>query len=607
MHDRTKALVELFAAIISPEDPALSPDGQTIAFALSINSHSQIFTLSTADPGYPRRVTATLDDCIDPQWSPDGTRLVYQRGTALWSANADGTDARLLTDHPAGNEDARWSPDGTRLAFFSRRRGWEHVWTIGADGEGLQQVTHGAFDADDLVWSPGRSMLAFCSVHDDDLTTRGIYLVPAEGGQDILISPRGAWSGAPHFSPDGKHLAYLSDLDGWFHIYIYDLQNETTCQLTSGEFEDGGPYFYAVDRRAGPLFSPDGKQVAVIRHREGNFDVWVIGVEDGCSRRVSRDDGHYRLVGWQSDQAHLVVSYDNTARPPDLRLLSVDGSMRDLTDSRVGLERTDAMVLPEWITFPARDGWTIHAGLLRPPDRRERPPAVLFLHGGPNFQYADFYYPLPELLAQAGYLVLAPNFRGSTGYGRAFREANFQEWGNADALDVIDAARWLKTQAYVDPDRIAVIGPSYGGYLTLSALTLAPELFCAGIDLYGDSEIAESYWHGDRYGRMDLRRNMGTPEQNPEGYRRGSPYYLADRIQAPLLILHGREDHLVVPLMSEKIVEALRIENKYYESHFYENEGHGFSRPENKQDAWARVLRFLDQHCAGLASPNAGE
>ncbi|HEX7592566.1 MAG TPA: alpha/beta fold hydrolase, partial [Anaerolineae bacterium] len=388
-----------------------------------------------------------------------------------------------------------------------------------------------------------------------------------------------------------------SDHDGWFHVYLYDLSTRETRQVTFVEVEDGGPYFYNVDPHGGPIFSPDGKRVAFIRHREGRFDVWMAEVASGDARRVSSADGHYRIVGWV-DAKTLAVTYDSAARPPDLWRLSIDGSAQPLTDSRAGELRGDAEILPDWISYPARDGLTIHAALFRGRNEKEaRAPAVLFLHGGPNFEFGEFYYPLPQILAHEGYVVLAPNFRGSTGYGTAFRHANFREWGHADAFDSIDGARWLAAQDFVDPNHIAVIGPSYGGYLTLSALTLAPELFCAGIDLYGDSEITESYRHGDRYGRLDLKRQMGTPEENPAGYRRGSPLYLAERIQSPLLILHGEDDMLVVPLMSDKMIEALKIEDKYFESYFYKDEGHGFEKPENRKDAWERVVKFLNRHC----------
>jgi dipeptidyl aminopeptidase/acylaminoacyl peptidase len=278
-------------------------------------------------------------------------------------------------------------------------------------------------------------------------------------------------------------------------------------------------------------------------------------------------------------------------------VISTDGQSTQLTDTSVAEIKSHANA-PEWISYPAHDGLQIPAALFRPLEK-SRAPAIVFIHGGPNFQFAEFYYPLPQILSQEGYVVLLPNFRGSTGYGSVFREANFREWGHADAMDVIEGARWLQRQGFVDPNRIAVVGPSYGGYLTLCALTLAPEIFCAGVDMYGDSELVEAYRHEDREMRMDMARHMGTPEENSEGYRRGSPLYSAERIQAPLLILHGKDDMLVVPLMSEKMIEQLKIENKSVEAHFYEGEEHGFEKPENKKDVWERIVRFLNRHCKG--------
>ncbi|HEX7588946.1 MAG TPA: LpqB family beta-propeller domain-containing protein, partial [Anaerolineae bacterium] len=247
MRDRTTTLIDTFAAISVPEEFSLAPNGSAVAFKREINGYSQIFSMPVGHAGWPRQLTATLNDCSEPQWSPDGQQIVFVRDNALWLARADGTGARELTDHPAGNTEPRWSPDGTRIAFLSRRRGWEHLWTIAPDASALTLITPGAFDAVEPVWSPDSQMLAFCSVRENDLTTRGIYLIPAQGGEETLISPRGCWSGAPHFSPEGDRLAYLSDHDGWFHVYVYDLYSHETRQLTCGQVEDGGPYFYNVD------------------------------------------------------------------------------------------------------------------------------------------------------------------------------------------------------------------------------------------------------------------------------------------------------------------------------------------------------------------------
>ena len=596
MRDRTATLIDIFASLSKPTEFSLSPDGSTVAFVREMGECSQIFAMPVDHAAWPRQITAGLADSSEPHWSPDSTRLVYARDDALWIVHADGTDAHALTDHPAGNDEPRWAPDGSRIAFLSRRRGWSHIWTIAPDGSGLKQVTRGEFDASDFTWSADSKWIAFSSIREEDLLTRGVYLVPSEGGDETQISRRGYWSGAPSFSVDGRTVAYLSDDDGWFHVYLYDMPTRTTRQLTHGEVEDGGPHFYDVDPHGGPIFSPDSRHVAFIRHREGKFDLWIADVVSGAARRISSNDGQYRVVGWHADSKRIAATFNCLATISDLWLVSIAGTANRLTDMSIG--ELNSMIAPAWITYTARDGRTVLAALFRPrDDRTDKSPAVVLVHGGPNFEFGEFYYPLPQILAHEGYVVLAPNYRGSTGYGAAFRNANLREWGHADAFDVIDGARWLQGQSFVDPSRIAVVGPSYGGYLTLCAITLAPELFCAAVDLFGDSDLVQSYRQGERAGRLDLKRQMGTPEENPAGYRRGSPIHFAERIQAPLLILHGRDDMLVVPLMSEKMIEAMKIEGKYVEAHFYEGEEHGFEKPVNRKDAWERIVKFLNRYC----------
>jgi dipeptidyl aminopeptidase/acylaminoacyl peptidase len=218
-------------------------------------------------------------------------------------------------------------------------------------------------------------------------------------------------------------------------------------------------------------------------------------------------------------------------------------------------------------------------------------------HGGPTDQAYRSFRPLRFHLVREGFAYLDVDYRGSSGYGRAFRRANHGEWGHADVHDVVDAARWVTDQPWSD-GRLAMLGGSYGGYLVLSALVEEPSLWRAGVDLFGDSEIAESYRHGDRLGRMDLERMMGSPDDPARAdlYRRGSPVYRAERIEAPLLILHGRRDKRVVPLMTERMVEALEIEGKFHEVHWYDDEGHGWERRENQRDAFGRIVAFLRTH-----------
>jgi len=256
----------------------------------------------------------------------------------------------------------------------------------------------------------------------------------------------------------------------------------------------------------------------------------------------------------------------------------------------------------ERFAFDARDGLRIEGTLWRPADatgRRgaRRVPAIVYPHGGPTWQAYRAWVPFKQLLVDEGFAFLDVDFRGSTGYGRDFRKANFDEWGHADAFDMVDAAHWALDQPWCD-GRLATYGGSYGGYLVLCALVEEPSLWRAGVDLYGDSEIAESFRRGDRPGRLDLRRQMGSPDDpaKAELFRRGSPVYRAEQIEAPLLLLHGRKDKRVVPNMTERMVEALEIENKFHEVHWYDDEGHGWERRENRRDAFERIYRFITTH-----------
>ncbi len=355
-----------------------------------------------------------------------------------------------------------------------------------------------------------------------------------------------------------------------------------------------------------PAPSPRSVAGAVRRRSPRTVDAASAGT------RIDPWPGVWRAVGWTADGAWIAAIGENETRPQDLWLLPVpgvaaaDARPRQITDSRpavlaaaLGASRIPA---GERVSLTARDGLRLEGTLWRPTAATgkrggQRVPTIVYPHGGPTGQAMRTFSPFKLLLTEAGFAVLDIDFRGSTGYGRAFRQANHDEWGHKDAHDIIDAGRWALGQPWSD-GRLAVWGASYGGYLVLCALVEEPAMWRAGVDLFGDSEIAESYRHGDRPGRLDLHRMMGSPDDpaRAELYRRGSPVYRAERIQAPLLILHGRKDRRVVPLMTEKMVEALEIEGKTYEVHWYDDEGHGWEQRENRRDAYERTLTFLRTH-----------
>ncbi len=637
--------IESIVAVDSPREFRVHPRDRVVAYTAEAAGARQLFTISLRGaPSTPVQVTASELPISDPQWSPDGRRLAFVRDGEIWIVDVDGTRLTRVVAKPGGGTNPRWSPDGHRLGFLSRRRGWSQVWVIDAPvpRRGRPQrdpkpptptaVTKVNVDVDAFAWSPEGTRLAVSAQQAPErLETWQIAIVDVATGDQEIVAGDASHDVGAGWLADGS-LLYVSDASGWFQVVRRSADGRDRVVLTDGEREHGEPsggYGYA------PLPSPDGERVVHIEVRDGLIDLLVRGLGDGtppkrgrgrppktprtiaatgsgAPQRITPWEGVWRAVGWLPDGAWIAAIGESETRPQDLWLLPVPGVApdgarpRQVTDSRPAVLAAalgPGKVAPgERIVVTARDGLRVEGTLWRPATATgkrggRRVPTIIYPHGGPTWQAYRSFAPFRLLLANEGYAVLDVDFRGSTGYGRDFRHANHDEWGHADVQDLIDAGRWAQAQPWSD-GRLAIFGGSYGGYMVLCALVEEPSLWSAGVDLYGDSEIAESYRHGDRLGRLDLQKMMGTPDDpaRTAAYRRGSPVYRAERIEAPLLILHGRKDKRVVPLMTEKMVEALEIESKVHEVHWYDDEGHGWEQRENRRDSYERILRFLRSH-----------
>jgi len=278
----------------------------------------------------------------------------------------------------------------------------------------------------------------------------------------------------------------------------------------------------------------------------------------------------------------------------------------------------------EPIEFTARDGLTIH-GYLSLPHNWEAPgPMVLNVHGGPWTR--DYWGPNPEIqwLANRGYAVLQVNYRGSAGYGKEFLNAGNREWGGMMQDDLTDAVKWVIAQRIADPERVAIYGMSYGGYAVLAGVTWTPELYACGVDMFGPSSLITHlanlppyqlnrrhlwdlrvgklprYTEGEKAGEVKPEAEWTDEERvEMEFLRSRSPLYFADNVRAPLLIAQGANDSRVLQSESDQFVEALRARGVPVEYVVYENEGHGFYRPENRLDFYRRAEKFLAEHLGG--------
>jgi dipeptidyl aminopeptidase/acylaminoacyl peptidase len=622
--------IEQAAAVEGPREFRLSPDGRRVAFTAEAAGARQVFMMPVRG-GYPEQLTATERSASDPQWSPDGRRIAFVRDGAIWMIEVEGSHQALVTQHPAGNRSPRWSADGHQIAFVSRRRGWDQLWVIDAPvprrGRPASHprspeptpLSSPGVDVDDFSWSPDGRSIALTSQRLPDLLTSQIHVLDVATCTERLLAGGTAWETGPRWLFDGSGLLMISDQDGWFQVVRVSADGKKRNLLTSDQRdhgEPGGGWGYA------PLPSPDGRRFVHVQIRDGLVDLVVddLPADSGSARSarastvsgsrpavINPFEGVWMAAGWLPDSSAILAVGRGERMPDDLWLLPMPEAAaqgvkaRQLTHSLPTVVDTAHFAPARRVSFRARDGLRLEGTLYLPAtavgEEAARVPCLIHSHGGPTRQSFRDWMPFRQLVAELGIAFLSVDFRGSTGYGRDFRWANRGEWGHADAFDIIDAARWASAQPWCD-GRLAHYGASYGGYMTLCVLTEEPSIWKAGIDLYGDSEIADSYRHGDRPGRIDLDRMMGSPDdpQAAPAFRRGSPLYRIDRIEAPLLILHGRKDKRVVPLMTEKVVEALEIEGKHYQVHWYDEEPHGWQKRENRRDAWKRCLEFLRRH-----------
>lgn len=573
---------EAIAAVERPHDLAVSPDGSRIAFILDRDT-SDVWTVPVAG-GLPTRVTTNRNpmafwEDTTPAWSPDGRRLAYDHDGEIWLAEVGGGKAKKLAEagSPAWIDDETLlvtvdRDDETRLAVMSV----DDSWPVAITPKG-QNVSGGRV-------VPGGGAAVYLNFPRDDRNASEIWWVDLDTKETRkLTGVPGMHDFDPQVSPDGSALAFVSERSGWCQIHLLELATGSERQLTEGEGDFGGLEWH-----------PSGDRLVATRARRGRSSLVSVSPEDGTVTTLS-EGGNWTEPHWVGDS--VVAVYEDHLTP--VGLVEVDS--RGGTLPLLGPPPTEiqgAHHVPfEEVTFQSFDGLEIHGFLYRPAQTDLPVPAVVYPHGGPTDAYGDFWDGHAQYFVDKGYAWLAINFRGSTTYGRDFERANHGVWGVADTKDCLAAHDFLAGLGWVDPKRIAIFGASYGSYMALASMTNDSEhRFKCAVLKYGDSDITSSWAHGDRGGREDLERMMGTPAEARDAYRAGSPLWSVANIEGHLLIAHGDQDARVHPRQSAQLVEELKKHDKPFEYVTYPTEGHGLLRTAPQVDFYRRLERFLDWH-----------
>ncbi len=619
-------------------------DGDTVYFP-----HDDDLWQVPVSGGTPKPVWSKPDRGRDIVPSPDGKRVAFVRNSSTAAEGAqhgsdliirwlsDGTESTVV-HNDVSIRGTIWSPDGTSIAYTGGSKITYHDESPSYSGAKLiyriSEYVRGQMYALKLaggkpvpIGTPGEyGGLAWVDAthlvfdwESEDFKKYFIYIADAATGSTRAIHeideekfwsiPDWGEAGAqPWPSPNGKWIAFLSDQDGWDHIYVMPASGGDAVQITKGHFEAWRP-----------AWSHDSTRIAFDANVEDHPGDRVIGIArigDDPARAtityITTSQGTNIEPRWSEGDARLVYQHTDTRNSADLFTIGTNPGAQPvrLTDSMpVGIDRSK-FVEPQFVHYSGPDGQQVPGWLFVPKnlDHTKKHPAIIWIHGdGVNQNYDGWhvqrnyavYYSFHQYLLQQGYVVFAPDYRGSIGYGRDWRNGVYMDVGGKDAKDAWMSANYLKTLPYVDIDRIGVWGLSYGGFFTLIAMTDQPKLFRAGVDVAGVVDYVMYYsdpYHGDW-----TASRIGTPEQNPQVYANASPISHIDRLERPLLVLHGTSDVNVPYLESVWLIdEALKKGKGELLSYMmYPGEFHYFTRAHVLLDAWHRVDDFFAFHLQG--------
>jgi len=609
-HHQPRFTLEQIVRVRTLGNFVIAPDGAQVSFSLAghyfgfptvprFGDENNLRVLSVAT-GEIRRLTSGPFAKIGPVFSPNGRRVAFESEDDLWVVDvADGITTRITSDG-ARNRDVTWAPDGRHVAFVSSRGGRTDLWIASVDGErpGLRQVTDSADLEDDPQWSTDGESLLFVARRPDEYYSKGIFSAPARGGPPVRLTPPDAFDHfAPRWSPDGRQIAFLSDRTGYVHVWTMRPDGSGAHEFDTGPHDTASPHWTVQ-----PVWSRDGRRLLTSVNREGSFDLVALSMADGSVETVASGGGQHHEVGWTPDGS-MIYSYENAWSPPDLYLKPAGGEPRRLTSSSHVAFRREHCADVRRVRFPSVDGLEIAGFLVTPAGLRpgERLPAIVNLHPNGYGQFYDHWNPFLHYLAQSGYVMLLVDQRGSSGYGRAFREAQRGAWGTKTFDDVKAAAGFIRAQPFVDPQRVGVLGLSFGGYQALLALTKTPGLFTAGVDLAGPTDKRSPF--ADHYNAYQIG---ATEAEDPALYDRISPMTSIGDLRAPLLVLHGDADRNVVIEFTYRLIDELERQHKVYEAKIYPGEAHGVADPVHQLDAYRRIVAFFDRYLKALAAAPTG-
>lgn len=591
-----------------------------------------------------------------PQISPDGSEIAYlapyQGVMNIWIHDRKTKAERVLTqDKGRGITNCGWSPDGKSVLFLQDRNGDEnwHLYQIPREGGAVEDLTpfegvQASILAGDKHFSEqilillnreDRSRHDVYRLHfqtrrlelvaensgrisgwlvDSELKVRGVVETKPEGGYDVSVrdDEKGPWKKIFSWDfEDGMNSSVVGFSKNGAELFLIDSRGADKARLIRWDISAGTGREVAADPEydiSGVSVNPDDHELEMVQvYRERSE--WIAlreSVRDDLSFLKNFKKSDFSIVSRDVNDRHWIIRFESDLTP-------VEYYVYDRSDKKMSFLFSNQPELSQYQFSPitpfkihSRDGLTIRGYRTFPRFKKGPFPTVVLVHGGPWARDSWGYKPVVQWLANRGYACLQVNFRGSVGFGKAFVNAGNKEWGRKMQDDITDSVQWAIREGIADPGRVGIMGGSYGGYAALAAAAFSPDVFRCAIDLFGPSNLISlihsmpPYWSVEK---SNILRSIGDPDKEPELLRERSPLFHADRIRIPFLIAQGANDPRTPKSESDQVVEALRKRGVPCEYIVFEDEGHGFVKPENRLKFYQAAEAFLAKHLGGRYEP----
>jgi dipeptidyl aminopeptidase/acylaminoacyl peptidase len=597
-----------FAAVTSPitarliarshgvADPRWSPSGNRLAWADSFNGRTDLVVAASDGSAPPTIVTAECALGAGWCWAGDDELVIVAGDGRLVSIASDGTLRRVL--HREGDAIGPAVSARGEVAFAIERDDSCDVATVPLDGSAWPVRVSRADYAWDPAWSPDGSTLAW---HEWDLPNMPwdgsrVMLRSADGTVRVLAGGDAVAASQPRFSPDGAQLAFVSDADGWPVLWVADLDDgggsaPSARPVISERREHAEPAWSHGQRSY--CWSPEGGELAWCRNEDGFGRLVIAAPGSRSARELSR--GWHRSLDWGPGGIACVRS--GAVTPPQVVVLAANGSGRRVIarGAAGGFEAT-GLVEPKavkWKSGSATVNGLLWRGAGAPPGDGRGRPLLVMVHGGPTGQSLADWTPQVQAFVQRGWSVLQPDYRGSTGHGRAYTQALAGRWGERDVADVGAGIRYAVKEGWADASRVAIVGGSAGGMTALLLAAQHPDLVHAVVARYPVCDLVDLALTTHRFESTYTYRLVGPLPEAADTYRDRSPIARAAEIRVPTLLLHGDKDTSVPVAQSEALADRLRAAGTPVERHVYAGEGHGWRRAATITDDFDRVHAFL--------------